>query len=80
MASILVRNLDDATVARLKSRALRHNRSLQGEVKNILETEAAAAEVTAGQAGRRELKIRTVDIPTGAAWSRQEIYGDDGRQ
>jgi len=36
MAQILVRDLDDETVARLKERARRHGRSLQGEARQIL--------------------------------------------
>jgi plasmid stability protein len=79
MASLLIRNLDDAAVARLKERARRHNRSLQGEVKSILESEARTAEKRPGQRGRRELKIHTVNIPTRTTWSRGEIYDDDGR-
>jgi plasmid stability protein len=43
MAQLLVRNLDDAVVARLKNRAREHHRSLQGEVKAILEEAAAQA-------------------------------------
>lgn len=37
---ILVRNLEKETVDRLKARAKRHGRSLQAEVKTILEGEA----------------------------------------
>ena len=36
MARILIRDLDDETVRRLKERAQRHGRSLQGEAKLIL--------------------------------------------
>ena len=36
MAQILVRNLDDAVVARLKDQAKKNGRSLQSEVKEIL--------------------------------------------
>jgi plasmid stability protein len=43
MAQILVRDLDDALVARLKERARQNHRSLQGEVKAILEEAAAQA-------------------------------------
>ncbi len=43
MAQVLVRNLDDKVVARLKKRAERQGRSLQAEVKTILE-EAAKEE------------------------------------
>ena len=40
MAQILVRDLDDATVERLKRRAQANGRSLQAEVKMVLEQHA----------------------------------------
>jgi plasmid stability protein len=40
MAQLLVRDLDPEVVERLKQRAKRHNRSLQGEAKFILEEAA----------------------------------------
>jgi plasmid stability protein len=40
MAQLLVRNLDDEIVTNLKSLAKKHKRSLQSEVKSILEREA----------------------------------------
>ena len=43
MAQILVRDLDEAVVARLKERARDNHRSLQGEVKAILEEAAGQA-------------------------------------
>jgi plasmid stability protein len=43
MAQILVRGLDATLVARLKERARENHRSLQGEVKAILEEAAAQA-------------------------------------
>ena len=42
MAQVLVRGLDDDTVAALKARAKQHNRSLQSEIKAILEERAQA--------------------------------------
>ena len=42
MAQLLIRDLAPETVDRLKERASRHRRSLQGEIKLILEKEAAA--------------------------------------
>jgi plasmid stability protein len=48
MAQILVRDLDDALVARLKERARENHRSLQGEVRAILEE--AGAETTRSEA------------------------------
>jgi plasmid stability protein len=40
MTDILIRGLDDETVKRLKDRAKRHGRSLQGEAKTLLATAA----------------------------------------
>ena len=40
VASILVRNLSDATKERLRRRAIRHNRSLEAEVRAILKRAA----------------------------------------
>jgi plasmid stability protein len=42
MSSILVRDLDPDVVERLKERARLNKRSLQAELRHILETEAAA--------------------------------------
>lgn len=44
MAQVLVRNLNDKIVARLKKRAAQRGRSLQAEVKQILEDAAAEAD------------------------------------
>jgi plasmid stability protein len=41
MSQLLVRGLDTSTIARLKERARRHGRSLQSEVKAILEASVA---------------------------------------
>jgi len=43
MPDILVRGLDSETVRRLKERARRHGRSLQGEARLLLERAAGAA-------------------------------------
>jgi plasmid stability protein len=52
---ILVRNLDERTVAALKERARQHRRSLSQEAKLILET---ASEVPAHTAGEVAARIR----------------------
>lgn len=44
MANLLVRNLDKTIIARLKDRAARHGRSLQGEVKALLEQTTGSLE------------------------------------
>ncbi len=49
MPQLLVRNLEEETVERLKALARRHGRSLQGQVKVVLEEAASlsGADVTA---------------------------------
>ncbi len=55
MAQVLVRDLDDDVVARLKKRARNHRRSLQAELRHILE-QAAQADMT--EARRLAQRIR----------------------
>ena len=43
MPQVLVRDLDPAVIRRLKSRASRHRRSLQAELREILEQAAHSA-------------------------------------
>jgi plasmid stability protein len=47
MVSLLVRDMETETVARLKVRAVLHGRSLQAEVRAILEAEAALSDRSA---------------------------------
>ncbi len=42
MAQVLVRDLDDSVVERLKARAKRHGRSLEAELRIVLEQSASA--------------------------------------
>jgi plasmid stability protein len=44
MASIIVRNLSEATKERLRQRAVRHRRSLEAEVRAILDRAAQTGE------------------------------------
>ncbi len=46
MAQLIVRNLDDGVKSRLHARAERHGRSMEAEIRNIL-NEAAEAEAPA---------------------------------
>jgi plasmid stability protein len=56
MASVLIRDLDPAVVDRLKDRAEQNGRSLQKELKAILE--AAAAQATWAEARAAAERIR----------------------
>lgn len=42
MAKVLIREVDEEVVAKLKARAKRHRRSLEAELRGILERAAAA--------------------------------------
>ena len=55
MAQILVRNLEDSLVDKLKQRAREHHRSLEGEVRRIL-VESVALDV--GDFRRRSKTLR----------------------
>jgi plasmid stability protein len=49
VASIIVRRLTEETKERLRRRAVRHKRSLEAEVRTILERAAQEAEVSGGE-------------------------------
>jgi len=53
MAQVLVRDLDPETLEQLKSRAKLHGRSLQGELKVILESAAVFSMQEAREASQR---------------------------
>ena len=56
MASVLVRDLDPAVVERLKVRAQENHRSLQKELKAILEAAAAQATWAEARAGAERVR------------------------
>jgi plasmid stability protein len=56
MAQVLVRDLDDAVVEKLKKRASDNGRSLQSELKAILETQAG--QMTKAEARALAARIR----------------------
>ena len=73
MPSIHVRNLDDAIIAALKKRAKLHQRSLEGELRQVLETAAFASEAFArGQ----KLPLKTVNIGHPVVYNREVIYDE----
>lgn len=80
MKSLHIRNLEDATLDGLKRRARRHRRSLQKEVESLLSDAAAMLPPEISQNEQRTLHLNIV--ATGNSendWSRESIYGDDGR-
>jgi antitoxin (DNA-binding transcriptional repressor) of toxin-antitoxin stability system len=59
----------------LRERAKRHGRSLGQELRAILD----AAENVPGPARLPPIRLTTVRSAAGSTWSREEIYGDEGR-
>ena len=72
MKSLHIRDVSEVVVRKLKLRARRHHRSLQGELKALL-AEAADRE-PADLSG--DFSLNTVKTPGGQDWSREGIYED----
>ncbi len=73
MSNVLVRNLDERLVGRLKADAKRHGRSLQGEIKAIL-TEAVSYAVTkaAAVSGQWQERLKGRKLTDSAAMVRED--------
>lgn len=78
MPAIHIRSLDDAVIADLKARAVRNHRSLQGEVKRILEA-AVGRKPPGVSSGGRRLQLRTVRVGRRVSYSRDVMYDDGDR-
>jgi len=76
MKSIHIRDVSPSTIEALKRLARAHRRSMQGELREILDT--AARRAPAEGAGT-DLKLVTVKTGQTGTWGREEIYGDSGR-
>jgi antitoxin (DNA-binding transcriptional repressor) of toxin-antitoxin stability system len=59
----------------LRERAKRHGRSLEQELRAILDT----AENGPAPAALPPIRLATVRTAGSSSWSREEIYGDEGR-
>ncbi|MDE0508771.1 MAG: hypothetical protein OXI17_09075 [Gammaproteobacteria bacterium] len=72
----MIRNVSPATLRALKRLARSHHRSLQEELREILDR---AAEMAPADENTNSLELVTVKIKGSSSWSREEIYGDGGR-
>jgi len=72
MKSLHIRDVSEQTIERLKRRASRHHRSLQGELQVLLEE--AAKQVVSGDSS--EFSLHTVRTHGNQDWSREGIYED----
>jgi plasmid stability protein len=75
MPTLQIRGVPEAVFETLKRRAARHQRSLQGELRHILE-QIALTEPPEGETVPIELHMSEASR---GDWNREEIYGDDGR-
>ena len=76
MASIYIRDIPPATLAALKRLARSHHRSLQDELRVILDR---AALLAPPDEDTRTLDLVTVRTGHATSWNREEIYGPEGR-
>jgi plasmid stability protein len=76
MKSIHVRDVTPVTIAAIKRLARAHKRSMQGELREILER---AARQAPPEEGDKEFRLITVKTERKSTWDREEIYGESGR-
>ena len=74
--SLSVKSVPEHVAERLRRRAARNHRSLQGELHEIVER---AAEHAPPAAEEPRFEIITVDTGGTSSWSREDLYGDNGR-
>jgi plasmid stability protein len=77
MPALHGRNVDDAVIEALKRRAAQHHRSLEGELRHLLER--AAYSETSRRQRPRKLRLKTVRVGSKSAYGRDEIYGSEER-
>jgi antitoxin (DNA-binding transcriptional repressor) of toxin-antitoxin stability system len=74
-ATEVIMDETEGLVRILRERARRHGRSLQQELRAILETAENGPEPTL----LPPIRLATVRTAGSSTWSRDEIYGDEGR-
>jgi plasmid stability protein len=76
MLAIHIRDVPDKILAALKRRAARHHRSLQKELRHILDH---VANEEPGPEALPPIRLRMSKVRPKGTWGRDEIYDDDGR-
>lgn len=76
MKAIHIRDVPSETVEALKRLARGNHRSLQGELRDILEKAARRAAMPDTD---NDLDLVTVRTGSTSTWNREEMYGDCGR-
>ena len=76
MKAIHIREIPSETIEALKRLARENHRSLQGELRDILEKASRRAPTSDMD---DDLDLVTVRTGSTSTWHREEIYGDSGR-
>lgn len=76
MKSLHIRDVDERVLGRLRRLAQAHHRSVQAEVRSILED---AARFAPDEDADTPLDLVTVETGRSDSWSRTGIYGDNAR-
>jgi len=63
MGRIIIRNLDDDVIARLKARAQANGRSLEAEVRHVLTQAASRSDANGLRALAERIAAMTPDVP-----------------
>ena len=76
MPGLNIRDVPEETIRALKRRARAHHRSVQGEIRAILDEAARSAPPESGYA---PIELNHVDVGGDHPWTREDIYGGDAR-
>ena len=76
MSAVHITQIHPDTISALKRLARSNHRSLQGELRAILER---AARMAPPDTAKDEFRLVTVKTGCAGSWSREEIYGADCR-
>src|SRR2546428_13154573 len=77
MPALHIRNVDDAVIDALKRRAQENHRSLEGELRELLEQIAFSKEAPARRSRKRKLRLSTVSVGSKSSYDRDEIYAPE---
>ncbi len=76
MKAVHIRDVDSLVIKRIGRLAQLHRRSMQAELRVILEEASRRAEVLEGDS---DDALIFVEEPNSASYSREEMYSDDAR-
>ena len=76
MAALHIRDVPEPVVTALRERAARNGRSMQQELRQVLEAAATAAPPAKPV---EPIRLRSVRTTASSTWRREDVYDDTGR-